>query len=50
MQLLSELHKAGATICMVTYQNRYACHAGRAIHLFDGKVVEEATAMQAIES
>ena len=39
MLLLSELHKAGATICMVTHDPRYAKHAGRAIHLFDGKVV-----------
>ena len=41
MLLLSELHKAGATICMVTHDPRYAKHAGRAIHLFDGKVVSD---------
>ena len=40
MQLLNELHKAGATICMVTHDPRYARHADRAIHLFDGKVVD----------
>ena len=43
MLLLSELHKAGATICMVTHDPRYAKHAGRAIHLFDGKVVSGPT-------
>jgi energy-coupling factor transporter ATP-binding protein EcfA2 len=50
MQLLAELHKAGATICMVTHDPRYARHATRAIHLFDGKLVDEATAVQAKES
>jgi putative ABC transport system ATP-binding protein len=41
MDLLSELHKSGSTICMVTHDARYASHAGRTIHLFDGRVVEE---------
>jgi putative ABC transport system ATP-binding protein len=41
MELLKELHRGGATICMVTHDNRYARHAERAIHLFDGRVVEE---------
>jgi putative ABC transport system ATP-binding protein len=41
MELLSELHKSGATICMVTHDERYASHANRTIHLFDGRVVEE---------
>src|SRR5688572_3368783 len=41
MDLLSELHKSGATICMVTHDARYASHAERTIHLFDGRVVEE---------
>jgi putative ABC transport system ATP-binding protein len=41
MGLLQELHKGGATICMVTHDERYAAHADRAIHLFDGRVVEE---------
>jgi putative ABC transport system ATP-binding protein len=41
MDLLRELHKAGATICMVTHDARYASHAERTIHLFDGRVVEE---------
>jgi putative ABC transport system ATP-binding protein len=41
MQLLSELHREGATICMVTHDPRYARVAERSIHLFDGRVVEE---------
>jgi putative ABC transport system ATP-binding protein len=41
MELLRELHQGGSTICMVTHDARYARHAGRSIHLFDGKVVEE---------
>ncbi len=41
MGLLQELHRGGATICMVTHDPRYAAHADRAIHLFDGRVVED---------
>jgi putative ABC transport system ATP-binding protein len=41
MELLRELHQGGATICMVTHDARYARHAERSVHLFDGKVVEE---------
>jgi len=41
MDLLRELHREGATICMVTHDPRYARHADRSIHLFDGRVVEE---------
>ncbi|HET8677235.1 MAG TPA: ABC transporter ATP-binding protein [Blastocatellia bacterium] len=41
IDLLEELHRAGATICMVTHDPRYARHADRQIHLFDGRVVEE---------
>jgi putative ABC transport system ATP-binding protein len=41
MGLLAELHKEGATICMVTHDPRYARHADRTIHLFDGRIVEE---------
>jgi hypothetical protein len=36
MELLRDLHRAGATICMVTHDPRYARHADRAVHLFDG--------------
>ena len=41
MQLLAELHAEGSTICMVTHDNRFAAHAQRQVHLFDGKVVAE---------
>src|SRR6266540_6755473 len=41
MDLLKELHQAGATICMVTHDPRFARHAERTIHLFDGRIVEE---------
>lgn len=41
MDLLRELHREGATICMVTHDPRFARHADRTIHLFDGRVVEE---------
>ena len=41
MRLLKELHDEGATICMVTHDPRFAAHAGRQVHLFDGKVVAE---------
>jgi putative ABC transport system ATP-binding protein len=43
MQLLRDLNKAGSTICMVTHDTRYAQHADREVHLFDGKVVQPGT-------
>ena len=45
MELLAELHRDGATICMVTHDERYASQAGRTIHLFDGRIVEETAAV-----
>ncbi|MFY9574482.1 MAG: ABC transporter ATP-binding protein, partial [Blastocatellia bacterium] len=36
-----ELNQQGATICMVTHDQRYAAHANRGVHLFDGRVVDE---------
>jgi putative ABC transport system ATP-binding protein len=44
MELLGELHRGGATICMVTHDQRYANHAERTVHLFDGRIVEETLA------
>ena len=41
MNLLRELNKNGATICMVTHDPRYALHADRSINLFDGRVLDE---------
>ncbi|HME08858.1 MAG TPA: ABC transporter ATP-binding protein [Bryobacteraceae bacterium] len=45
MELLSELHREGATVCMVTHDPRYARCADRSITLFDGRVVEETAAV-----
>ncbi len=45
MTLLDELHREGATICMVTHDPRYARRAERTITLFDGRVVEEQQAV-----
>ncbi|GIU80644.1 MAG: ABC transporter ATP-binding protein [Bryobacteraceae bacterium] len=39
MDLLSELHASGSTICMVTHDPRFARRAQRTIHLFDGRIV-----------
>jgi putative ABC transport system ATP-binding protein len=44
MDLLRTLNRAGATVCMVTHDPRYAKHADRSIHLFDGRVVDESQA------
>jgi putative ABC transport system ATP-binding protein len=41
MELLRQLHREGATICMVTHDPRYANMADRSIHLFDGRIVED---------
>jgi putative ABC transport system ATP-binding protein len=41
MDLLRDLHRNGATICMVTHDPRYAKFADRTIRLFDGRIVEE---------
>jgi putative ABC transport system ATP-binding protein len=48
MDLMRELHRSGATICMVTHDPRYAAHADRSIHLFDGRVVEESVEAAAL--
>lgn len=40
MQLLSELHKEGATIVMVTHSHRDAGVADRVINLYDGQIVD----------
>lgn len=41
MDLLKELHAEGATICMVTHDDRFSQYAERTVHLFDGRIVEE---------
>jgi putative ABC transport system ATP-binding protein len=50
MELLRDLHRNGATICIVTHDERYAKHADRAVHLFDGRVVEETSTTGAATS
>ena len=47
MDLLKELHREGATICMVTHDPRYAGMADRSIHLVDGRITEETVATRA---
>ena len=44
MELMKNLHREGATICMVTHDPRYTLYAERTIHLFDGAIVEESEA------
>jgi putative ABC transport system ATP-binding protein len=41
MKLLTDLHQAGSTICMVTHDQRYSGQASKEIHLFDGRVVDQ---------
>ena len=43
MLLLNELHQSGATIVMVTHDDRYAAFARRQVFMFDGQVVDEDT-------
>ncbi|MBB5062262.1 ABC transporter ATP-binding protein [Granulicella mallensis] len=46
MRLMQDLHAEGSTICMVTHDPRFAAHADRQIHLFDGKIVAEGELLQ----
>src|SRR5258708_23983376 len=41
MDLLRELHRGGATICVVSHYPRYARYPDRSIHLFAGRVDAE---------
>lgn len=45
MDLLRGLHREGTTICMVTHDPRYTRAAQRCIRLFDGRIVDDAQAM-----
>jgi putative ABC transport system ATP-binding protein len=47
MELLSELHRSGATICVVTHDPSYAGLADRTVHMFDGKIVPARVEAQA---
>ncbi|WP_031499391.1 ABC transporter ATP-binding protein [Bryobacter aggregatus] len=48
MDLMRELHRGGATICIVTHDPRYARYADRTIKLFDGRIVEESSELAAV--
>ena len=39
MDLLRTVHESGATICMVTHDQRFESYAQRIVRLFDGEVV-----------
>ncbi|MDC1105205.1 ABC transporter ATP-binding protein [Prolixibacteraceae bacterium] len=41
MSLLTELHKEGTTVVMVTHSDRDVSYADRVVHILDGKVVVE---------
>ncbi len=40
MEMFSELHAAGATVCVVTHDPRWLARVQRHIHLFDGRMVD----------
>ena len=44
IELMQNLHKQGATICMVTHDARYSRHADRTVHLFDGQIIDASKA------
>ena len=48
MDLIRDLHAAGATICMVTHDPRYAEHADRTVHLFDGQLADAGRALERV--
>ncbi|MBE0647918.1 MAG: ABC transporter ATP-binding protein [Bacteroidales bacterium] len=48
MNLLTELNKQGTTIIMVSHSQRDAAFSHRVINLFDGQVVTEEVARQAV--
>lgn len=41
MELLRDLHRDGATVCLVTHSPHYARHADHVVHLFDGRISEQ---------
>jgi putative ABC transport system ATP-binding protein len=41
MELLSELHRTGRTILLVTHDSRMEKYASRVIHLMDGRVASQ---------
>lgn len=49
MELLRDLNRKGTTVCMVTHDPRYATHAERTLHLFDGCVVDDESNLKILE-
>jgi putative ABC transport system ATP-binding protein len=49
MDLMKDLHREGATICVITHNPRLAAYAEREIHLFDGKVVSGEEQSQSVK-
>jgi putative ABC transport system ATP-binding protein len=47
MSMIRGLNRDGVTVCMVTHDPRYARHADRTIHLFDGQVVDDVVSADA---
>jgi putative ABC transport system ATP-binding protein len=41
MQMLTDLHAAGSTVCIATHNPRYIAMAHRHIYLFDGRVTDK---------
>lgn len=41
MDLLQELHRDGATVCLVTHSPHYARYADQVVHLFDGRISQQ---------
>lgn len=41
MELLHELHRDGATVCLVTHSPHFARYADHVVHLFDGRISEQ---------
>jgi putative ABC transport system ATP-binding protein len=41
MEMLAELHRDGATICLASHDPRYVSQARRKVYLLDGRVVSE---------
>jgi putative ABC transport system ATP-binding protein len=50
MELLKELHRGGATLCMVTHNEQYVRYATRAVTLFDGRIVHENAQQERVAS
>jgi putative ABC transport system ATP-binding protein len=47
MGLLQDLHRGGATICMVTHDQRYSSFAQRSVHMLDGRIANVTAAAAA---